>query len=477
MSNYTLSNRKSPYRTVAEEKEANWQLTEEKLKVHLQILPSLLEKLKRIPDPRDPKKVGHRINVLMLYGILMFVFQLSSRRKANRSLTTPQLIENLKALCPELDDMPHQDTLSRFLECIDVSRIEDAYLDLLNELIRKKKFRNLLAQNRYLVAIDGTQKYTMGTCHDERYLRRKTRDGRYQYYAYVLEAVLVFSNGMVLPFMSEFLENTPELEAIENDEEWKQDCELKAFQRLAKRIKKRFPRLPITLLLDGLFANGPVIHLCQKNKWQFMIVLKDKSLPTVWEEVRGLMQLDTQCENSSVRDWQDCRQQFQWVNGIEYEYGRTRKVLTFHVVICEEKRTRTIGEYNTRYVWISSEPLNRGNVHALCNLAARRRWLHENNILEEKHQGYNYEHIYSYDWDAMRGYHYLMHIAHFLNELAIHSLNLMEYVKDIGIGAILDWFRISMTYLEHDPEQLRLLREAPGQLRLIYVDDWRHAAA
>src|SRR5690554_7879513 len=105
MSNYTLSNRKSPYRTVAEEKEANWQLTEEKLKVHLQILPSLLEKLKRIPDPRDPKKVGHRINVLMLYGILMFVFQLSSRRKANRSLTTPQLIENLKALCPELDDI------------------------------------------------------------------------------------------------------------------------------------------------------------------------------------------------------------------------------------------------------------------------------------------------------------------------------------------------------------------------------------
>jgi len=94
--------------------------------------------------------------------------------------------------------MSHQDTLFRFLECIDVSRIEDAYLDLLNELIRKKKFRYLLAQNCYLVAIDGTQKYTMRTCHDERYLLWKTRDGQYQYYAYVLEAVLVFSNGMVL---------------------------------------------------------------------------------------------------------------------------------------------------------------------------------------------------------------------------------------------------------------------------------------
>jgi len=187
------------------------------------------------------------------------------------------------------------------------------------------------------------------------------------------------------------------------------------------------------------------------------------------------MRLDRQGENSSVRDAQERRQQLQWVNGIEYEYGRTRKVLTFHVVICEEKRT--VDEHNTRYAWISSVPLNQGNVHTLCNLAARRRWLHENNILEEKHQGYNYSHIYSYDWDAMRGYHYLMHIAHFLNELAVHSLNLMDCVKEIGIRALLDRFRISMTYLEHDPEQLRLLREASGQLRLIYDDDWRQAAA
>lgn len=154
MSSYTLPNRKSPYRTVTEEREANWQFTEEKLKVHLQVLPSLLKKLERIPDPRNPKKVKHQIDVLMLYGILMFLFRIPSRRKANRALTAPQLIENLRVLCPELEGMPHQDTLSRFLESIDVSRIENTYLDLLNQLMRKKKFRNLLAQNRYLIAID-----------------------------------------------------------------------------------------------------------------------------------------------------------------------------------------------------------------------------------------------------------------------------------------------------------------------------------
>jgi len=140
-------------------------------------------------------------------------------------MTTPQLLENLKAVFPELTDMPHQDTLCRLLEKMEVEQIEILYNDLLRQLIRKKAFKNLLHQKRYLVAVDGTQKYVMDECWDERYLCRKIRgkDGEYQYYAYVLEAVLIFANGMVLP-------------------------------------------LPLTLLLDGLYANGPVMEVCRKNK-------------------------------------------------------------------------------------------------------------------------------------------------------------------------------------------------------------------
>ncbi|MBK7235719.1 MAG: hypothetical protein IPI02_08895 [Sterolibacteriaceae bacterium] len=35
------------------------------------------------------------------------------------------------------------------------------------------------------------------------------------------------------------------------------------------------------LLLDGLYPNGPVLERCRDYHWQFMIVLKDDSLPTV----------------------------------------------------------------------------------------------------------------------------------------------------------------------------------------------------
>ena len=73
-----------------------------------------------------------------------------------------------------------------------------------------------------------------------------------QYYVYVLEASLAFQNGMTIPLMSEFLDYTKG-----DTDRKKQDCEIKAFKRLACRLKKVFLKLSIMLLIDGLYANGP----------------------------------------------------------------------------------------------------------------------------------------------------------------------------------------------------------------------------
>jgi len=55
---------------------------------------------------------------------------------------------------------------------------------------------------------------------------------------------VAFQNGMTIPLMSEFLNY-----AEGDTETQKQDCELKAFKRLATRLKSEFKRLPIILLL------------------------------------------------------------------------------------------------------------------------------------------------------------------------------------------------------------------------------------
>jgi len=250
----------------------------------------------------------------------------------------------------------------------------------------------------------------------------------------------------------------------------KQDCELKAFRRMAAWLKKRFPRLPLMLLLDGLYPNGPVMSLCRREAWQFMIVLRDDVLPSVWEEVWGLRRLEPGQELEQV--WGDRRQRFWWVNGIRYEYGARQRVAV-HVVACEETWQEVApdsGEVVTkkaRHAWISSEPLSKGNVHYRCNLAARHRWAIENQILVEKRHGYEYEHCFSYDWNAMKGFHYLMRLGHLLNVLAQLSIYLVEYVGKLGARGLIRFVRETLAGPWLDPERIRALLTRRHQLRFV----------
>ena len=164
-----------------------------------QMLPVLLRRLGKIPDPRNPKKLKHELTVLMVYGILVFVFQYGSRRAANAEITRPVFEHNLRLLFPQLETLPHCDTLFRLLCRIDVGQIEQAQIDLINGLIRNKKFTRYRINNCYPIGIDGTQKIAFLELWDERLLQRRIgpkvepdsdQEERYQYYIYVLEASL-----------------------------------------------------------------------------------------------------------------------------------------------------------------------------------------------------------------------------------------------------------------------------------------------
>jgi hypothetical protein len=76
------------------------------------LLPKLLKELSQIPDPRQPKKVKHKLTVVLLYGLLSFVLQMASRREANRELNRPAFLATLQGLFPELESLPHADTLA-----------------------------------------------------------------------------------------------------------------------------------------------------------------------------------------------------------------------------------------------------------------------------------------------------------------------------------------------------------------------------
>ena len=276
-----LPNRKSEYGSVQEEQKARQEATTEQVRVFRVQLPVLLKWLSKIKDPRNPKKIKHKHTLLMIYGVLTFVLQMSSRREANREMTRPKFMESLKLLFPELEDLPHNDTLMRLLARIDVNEIESALIGLVRKLIRAKKFVRYLVDNRYPIAIDGSQKVVRNVLWSEECLEREVKkgdDSQMQYYVLVLEASLAFCGGMTIPLMSEFLSYT------EGDTDTKkQDCEQKAFKRLSKQLKAESGHLAIMVLLDGLYHNGPIMDMCRKNKWDYMVVLKNKCLKSVWE--------------------------------------------------------------------------------------------------------------------------------------------------------------------------------------------------
>ncbi len=458
----TTSNSKNPFKTIQEEQEADERAAIAFLKTIRRLLPGLLTKLSKVKDFRNPKKTKHKVAVILLSGLLSFVFQKSSRRQANRGVTTPIFIENLKRFFPDLEALPHHDTINRFLAAINIIDLEQVHIELIKHFIVSKKFTRYLLDNCYPIAIDGSQKYTYDFLWAEECQRRET-NGKEQYYCYSLDASLSFHNGMIIPVATEFLDY------MEGDVDTdKQDCETRAFSRLAEKLKGFFPRLRFMVLLDGLYPNGKIFELCTRYKWQYMIVLQDNSLKSVWEEFNALKDLEE--DNKVNHIWGNRYQKFTWVNEISYLYDKMRKEQIVHVVVCEENWDEVaddgsiVNKYS-KHAWISSEPLSKKNVHERCNLGARYRWGIENGFLVEKKYGYHYEHAFSFNWNAMKGYHILMRMAHMINILAQYGSLLkglfskkgimaaIKYLDEIFRKTLLDTIRVMKAMAE--PYQIR----------------------
>jgi hypothetical protein len=240
---------------------------------------------------------------------------------------------------------------------------------------------------------------------------------------------------MVLPLFSEFLENA---DGELDDNTKKQDCELKAFARLTDKIKKHIGKGRVTLVVDGLYASGPAVSRCKSFGWEYMITLKRGSLKSVWEEYDGLRKID---KGNTLQDTtgNGRKQTFNWSNEIEYIYGGNNKKVSLNVVTCREewieKHSRSGGKPELKvseYAWLSSTDVTAKKVISLCNDVARKRWRIENHFHVEKHQGYNYSHCFSQNWNAMKAYHSLMKFGHFINTMILRSAITYNYVVAFG---------------------------------------------
>jgi len=231
-----------------------------------------------------------------LAGYLLFLLRLGSKRKIKYKLATEEFLKNLATITCSYDEKTaHHDTVEYFLGRLEPEEIYGVRQKMVYRLVRMKaleKYR--LLEEYYMIAVDGTGHLVYKERHCPHCLTKK-KDGKILYYYHnVLEAKLVTNTGLALSVETEFIQNS--------DGETKQDCELSAFYRMAKRLKKRFPQLKICLLLDSLYAAGPVMDISEDYGWKYITVFKRGSMPERYDEFLKLKKLCPENEIEIAND-------------------------------------------------------------------------------------------------------------------------------------------------------------------------------
>lgn len=388
-----------------------------------------------MPDSRFDALICYDKKFLFWWGLLLFCCKLSSRRQLDFMLRDPELsvLDNVNRLArTEQDTLPVNKTLAHFLGHVGSAALAQLRTWIIQRLIRMRALDACRLLGRFVVAVDGSGFLHFHRAHCAHCLTQKHDCGTLFLHP-VLEAKLVHTCGLALSVGTEFIENPwegqpPPMQATLKDyEAIKQDCELKAFARLASQLKGAFPQTPLCISGDSLLACGPVLRICEHNHWDYVLTFKAGRTPALWEDFQGLLTLTP--ENRCQMTLPDgTRQQYRWVNDIDYldAEGHAHRV---SAIQCIETR----GSQTTRFAWITSWQVTADNVVAIAEQGGRNRWKIENQGFNtQKNSGLNLTHAYSIGPDHMKAFYYLLQIAHIFLQLLEYGRLLTHLAHQYG---------------------------------------------
>lgn len=388
---------------------AQFHLACELVKVIYHYFPGLLSMLKRLEDPRNQSYITYESHVLLMTRILSSIFYISSMRKTSEEFNSDTVIENVGYLCgkPELSELPYWETINDYLKRLDPAQLQKVVCSLVRRLIRDRAFDDSRVRGKYWqVILDGTQLESSRKELDPKSLYRTHKKGTpeeyREYYYYVLEAKLVLRGDILVSIMTEFVEN-------EGHEAEKQDCERKACGRLLKKLHEEFPRLPVCLSADSLYACETFFEECRGYGDHYILRFKEGSIPYVAKEFRTLRDREGNQQKEESEDtvcWSD------YVNGIDYE-GHLVNLVEYR----EEKKKEKGKQEEKRFLFITDLPVTKKNVRATAE-TGRLRWKIENEGFNtQKNYGYCLEHMYSRQYQGMKNHYYLIQIGHMIAQV------------------------------------------------------------
>jgi hypothetical protein len=387
--------------------------------------------LDRLPDSRVQDACTYTRRFLAWWGLFLYLLQLGARRQLDyelRDAGRPVLVNLNRLADTEQTTLPVHDTLDHFLGKVKLAGWERLRTQMVQRLLRMKALDAARLLGRPVLLLDATGLICFHRRHCPHCLVQK-HGKKTLYLHHVLEAKLLGPAGVVVSLDSEFIENADAGDTQgKSADEIKQDCELKAMDRLLRRIKAVYPQLHFVLAMDNLYACGTVFALAAELGWSFVVTFKEGRTPALWREFQAL--LPSCPQNTLRRQWADePAQQFRWVNQLDYQDSEGRR-WKLNALECTETTTAGGKQY---FAWLTGLPVGQKTVEAIAQKGGRYRWKIENEgFNRQKNSGLNLEHVYSINPEKWKSYYLLLQIAFIIVQLLERGSLLRRLAEELG---------------------------------------------
>ena len=382
--------------------------------------PDFEQLLSNLPDSR--KRPRYQVRELAMAVITMFLYKRGSRNNADNTASKINYKENIQRVFKM--KLPDLDTSNRLMKELAPEELETIKKEMVSILIKRKVFNKFRVMDLYHnVTLDGTGVHSYQYEPYPECPYKTYQDEKKVWTAMVLEAKIVCGNGFSISIATEWIKNPTDKEFD------KQDSELKAFMRLAEKIKKLYPRLPVAITADGLYPNNTVFDICENNSWKYIITLKDGNLKTVWQEIGFLDRINDHIGDQKLKRKPNLliTEGYKGFQNIEYQ---KHKLNIVEVLIKQTPLKSTEEAENKRFAHVTNFSLSKQNLQEI-SYSGRMRWKIENEgFNEQKNTGYNLKHKYSRtSFIATQNYYQCLQIAHIINQLSYKSSTINKLIK------------------------------------------------
>jgi hypothetical protein len=351
----------------------------------------------KVNDHRDKRGKSYSMHEAILSAVIMFLLKEGSRNNYNQDRADTNFSRNIRRALKI--NLMHGDSFNDVLAGVDENDLQRLKASMVRILISNKVFYPYRHKGKYIIAVDGSGTHSFTEDYSGKCLSKTSKNGVVSYSQAVLEAKLVTENGFCISLASIWLENN------QQGEHDKQDCELNAFKRLAIKIKELYPRLPITIIADALYANLPVMEICTSYQWDYLLVLKEGVLKDLNEEVSL---------RPDKKIYQNKEGRLTYLNELALKTHKLSWLKWEEACNC--------------FSWITNMEIKDDDMGLKLQCAARLRWKIENEGFNtQKNLGYNLEHKYSrISFVATRNYYQCLQIAHLIEQLTLMSKQIKE---------------------------------------------------